>query len=94
MSSPRGHNSIFCSVRFNVSLADLILCKLSFEICATRFTSRLNTELIESAVFAFELSCIRDGYLSVPGQFFTRDDINKKLQLLRLMCCVALRFHV
>ena len=75
MSSPRGHNSIFCSVRFNVSLADLILCKLSFEICATRFTSRLNTELIESADFAFGLICINNSYLSVPGQFLSRDGI-------------------
>jgi len=76
MSSPIGRNSIFCSVRFNVPLVDLILCKLPFEFFVTRFTSRLNPELVESAVSVFEMIRIRDGYLSLPGQFFSREDIN------------------
>ena len=69
VTSPVGRNATICSERYKLSIVDLTSRKVSYEFVVSWFVSKLNTEILESAVSALELIFIREDYLSLPGHF-------------------------
>ena len=58
-------------------LVGLTSRKVSYEFFVSWFVSKLNTEILESAVSALELIFIREDYLSLPGHFLNKENINQ-----------------
>jgi hypothetical protein len=72
--SPLGRNLIFCSLRYDIAMRDLVVYRLTKDFFVQRFRMKLPTEFVAHVNVFLELAFVRDGTFSLPG-WLDRQDI-------------------